>query len=76
MIVLFFNFCMKSNFVGTHYNHIFDKILICNHSNIFMKKLAKNYPIAFILCHSCWVIGLQKIHLTQQERNTTDHNLL
>ena len=34
-------FFMKSYVVGTqdHYNHLFDKIIICNHSNsFFMKK--------------------------------------
>ena len=28
-------FFMKSYVVGTHYNHIVDKILICYHSNSF-----------------------------------------
>ena len=29
MMVLFLNFFMKSYVVGTHYNHLVDKILIC-----------------------------------------------
>ena len=29
MIVSFLNFFMKSYVVGTHYNHIVDKMLIC-----------------------------------------------
>ena len=36
MIVLFLNFFMKGYVVGTHYNHIVDKILICNHNNSFL----------------------------------------
>ena len=76
MIVLFHNFFMKSYVVGTHYNHLFDKILICNHSNRFYEEISKEFMIDFIVCHSYWVIGLQKIHWTQQERKTTDHNLL
>ena len=28
MIVLFLNFFMKSHVVGTHYNHLIDKILL------------------------------------------------
>ena len=36
MIVLFLNFFMNSYVVGTHYNHLFDKILICNHINSFV----------------------------------------
>ena len=68
MIVLFLNLFMKSYVVGTHYNHRVDKILIGNHSNSFMKQQAKNYLIVFIVCHSYLVIGLQKIHWTQQER--------
>ena len=35
MIVLFLNFFMKSYVMGTHYNHLVDEILICNHSNSF-----------------------------------------
>ena len=35
MIVLFLNVFMKSYVVGTHYNHLFDKILIYYHSNSF-----------------------------------------
>ena len=40
MIVLFLNFFMKSYVVGTqdHYNHLFDKILIYNHSNSVYEK--------------------------------------
>ena len=38
MVVSFLNLFMKSYVVGTHYNHIFDKILICNHSNSFCLK--------------------------------------
>ena len=72
MIALFFNFFMKSYVVGTQYNHLVYIILICNHGNSFIKKYAKNYLIAFIMCHSYWVIGLQTIHRTQQERKPED----
>ena len=68
MIVLFLNFFMKSYFVGTHYNHLFDNILVCNHINSFYEEKTKNYLIAFIVCHSYWVIGLQRIYWPQQER--------
>ena len=57
MIVLFLNFFMKSYAVGTqdHYYYLFDKILICNHSNsFFYKEISKElsdsfYCIPFLL---------------------------
>ena len=52
MIVLFLNFFMKTYVVGTHYNHLVDKILICNHSISVYKEISKNDLIAFIVCHS------------------------
>ena len=59
MIDLFLNFFMKSYVVGTHYNHLVDKILICYHINsFFMEKYAKNSLKAFTGCHSYWVKGL------------------
>ena len=48
MIVSFLNFFMKCYVVGTHYNnHLFDKILICNHSNIFYEEISKELPDSF-----------------------------
>ena len=43
MIVSFLNFFMKSYVVGTHYNHIVDKILICYHSNSFYGEISKEF---------------------------------
>ena len=43
MIVSFLNFFMKSCVVGTHYNHIVDKILICYHSNSFYGEISKEF---------------------------------
>ena len=59
---------MKNYIMGTHYNHLADGILICNHINSFYEDISKEFVIAFIVCHSYWVIGLQKIHWTQEER--------
>ena len=36
-------FFMKSYVVGTHYNHIVDKILICYHSNSFYGEIIKEF---------------------------------
>ena len=47
MIILFLNFFMKSYFLGTHYNHLFDKILICNHSNSFYEEIRKELSDSF-----------------------------
>ena len=43
MIVSFLNFFMKSYVVGTHYNHIVDKMLICHHSNSFCGEISKEF---------------------------------
>ena len=71
MIVLFLNFFMKCYVEGTHYNHLFVKILICNHSNSFYEEISKNlfdsfYCMSFLL--DDW---FTKVHWTQQERKTT-----
>ena len=34
---------MKSYVVGTHYNHIVDKILICYHNNSFYGEISKEF---------------------------------
>ena len=53
------------------------KFLYAPQQPFFIKKYAKNSLIAFIVGHSYWVIVLQKIHRTPQERkNTIDHNFL
>ena len=54
MIVLFLYFFMKSYVVGTHYNHLFDNILVCNHINSFYEEKNKElsdsfYCMAFLL---------------------------
>ena len=36
-------FFMKSYVVGTHYNHIVDKILVCYHSNSFYGEIIKEF---------------------------------
>ena len=36
-------FFMKSYVVGTHYNRIVDKILICYHSNSFYGEISKEF---------------------------------
>ena len=33
--------------MGTHYNKLFDKILICNHINSFYEKISKNLSDSF-----------------------------
>ena len=43
MIVLFLNFFMKSYVVGTHFDHIVDKILICYHNNSFYGEISKEF---------------------------------
>ena len=43
MIVSFLNLFMKSFVVGTHYNPIVDKILICYHSNNFYGEINKEF---------------------------------
>ena len=47
MIVLFLNFFMKSCVVGTHYNHLVDKILICYNSNSFYEDISKELSESF-----------------------------
>ena len=47
MIGLFVNFFMKSYVVGTHYNHLFDKILICHHSTVFYEEISKELSDSF-----------------------------
>ena len=42
-VVSFLNFFMKSYVVGTHYNPIVDKILICYHSNSFYGEISKEF---------------------------------
>ena len=56
MIVLFLNLFMKKYVVGTqdHSNHLFDKNLICNHSNSFYEEISKElsdnfYCMPFLL---------------------------
>ena len=77
MIVSFLNFFMKSYVVGTHYNHIVDKILILLPQQQLLWRNKQRVLIAFYGCHSYWEIGLQKIHhrLSRKEK-TTDHNIL
>ena len=59
MIDLFLNFFMKSYVVGTHYNHLVDKILICYHINsFFYGEISKEFSESFTGCHSYWVKGL------------------
>ena len=43
MIVSFLNFFMKTYVVGTHCNHIVDKILICYHNNSFYGEISKEF---------------------------------
>ena len=43
MIVSFVNFFMKSYGVGTHYNQIVYKILICYESNSFYGEISKGF---------------------------------
>ena len=43
MIVSFLVFFMKSYVVGTHFNPIVDKILICYHSNSFYGEISKEF---------------------------------
>ena len=43
MKVSFLIFCMKSYVVGTHYNPVVDKILICYHSNSFYGEISKEF---------------------------------
>ena len=38
---------MKSYVVGIHYNHLFDKILICNRSNSFYEEISKELSDSF-----------------------------
>ena len=33
--------------MGTHYNHFFDKTLICNHSNSFYEEISKELADTF-----------------------------
>ena len=40
-------FFMKSYVVGTHYNHLVHKILICNHSNSFYGEICKEFSNSF-----------------------------
>ena len=73
MIVSFLNFFMKSYVVGTHYNHIVDKILICYHSNSFYGEIkAKNSDsflwMPFLLGNRFTKDSSQ----TQQERKNKD----
>ena len=35
-------FFMKKYVVGTHYNHLVDKILLCYHSNSFYGEISKD----------------------------------
>ena len=77
IIVLFLNFFMKSYVVGTHYNHLFDKILICNHSNsFFYEEMSKELSDSFY-CMPFLLGGRStKDSLDSAGKNTTDHNLL
>ena len=47
MIDLFLNFFMKSYVVGTHYNHLVDKIQICYHINSFFGEISKEFSESF-----------------------------
>ena len=38
---------MKSYVVGTHYNPLFDKILICNHGNSFYEEISEELSDSF-----------------------------
>ena len=48
MIVLFLTFFNEKLYVvGTQYNHVVDKILICNHSNSFNAEISKKLSYSF-----------------------------
>ena len=77
MIVLFLNFFMKSYVVGTHYNHLIDKNLICYHSNSFYGEISKEFSDSFY-----WMSFLEGDRFTKDsldsagKKKQTDHNIL
>ena len=46
--IISYYFFMKSYVVGTHYNHIVDKILICYYSNSFYGEISKEFSDSFL----------------------------
>ena len=76
MIVLFLNFFMKCYVEGTHYNHLFVKILICNHSNSFYEEISKNLFDSFYCMPFLLDDWLQRFTGLSRKEKQRDHNLL